>query len=71
MNFTKEQLGFLEKAKNHIKILEKRQEQVYNSTVSVLNLEKGGELAEALFDYMYNDFDSFEYFSQKQDEDVN
>lgn len=58
MEFTKEQAGFIKKAKKQVEDFAKKQDRVYNNLVELLEIEFGGDVEGKLFDYIYNDFGS-------------
>lgn len=54
--YTKEQVGFIKKAKKQIQDLENKQTKIYTDLLESINLEPETEKEEYLFDFVYNDF---------------
>lgn len=66
LTFTKEQIGFIEKAHKQVQDLETEQEIIYAKLLTSLNLEKGSFTEDCLFDYVYNNYGTLK---QKDDND--
>jgi hypothetical protein len=56
MKLTKIQKSKINKVRDDIKSISKKQDEIFDALIAELNIEKGSDEDDILWDYVYNDF---------------